>query len=51
MRKLHPLRLLAGDGTSFLFLFRSADGDKEFSFTVNFLPDGNAGSEEAQAGV
>lgn len=35
MRKLHPLRLLAGDGNSFLFLFRSADGDKEFSFTVN----------------
>ena len=34
MRKLHPLRIKAISEHQYLFLFRSAEGDKEFSFSV-----------------
>ncbi|MBI5172635.1 MAG: hypothetical protein HY986_07090 [Candidatus Melainabacteria bacterium] len=36
MRKLHPLRIGAISEHQYLFLFRSADGDKEFSFSVKY---------------
>lgn len=36
MRELHPLRIRAISEHQYLFLFRSADGDKEFSFSVKY---------------
>lgn len=36
MKNLHPLKLRAGSSNNYLFLFSSNDGNREFSFPMNY---------------